>query len=279
MSSVEINNSAHVVEKEILRGIKIFALLNHMEVSTQQLQKVMYIIHEKRRMCIHKHTFILICEYMTIVEIVSLISTCKEYVSYEKYIWGFIQSQVQPISIIPPTPLNYKIIKQNIANDLYYFRIANMLGSEVYKNINSDEKQILKLLNIIKYYKQHSIGYRMHKYEIAATLKTRNTIIERETANVAAIFEDSRSFSEINPADNLPFYTIKPDMDMRYYGYNPDIEEEQKMGAIKIKWITGEYNTRAEYDYGSDDDNSEYDYYDVPGPYARYRIRKRPYYC
>jgi hypothetical protein len=92
-------------------------------------------------------------------------------------------------------------------------------------------------------------------------------------------------FTSMTDWHGNPLYTQKPDIDIRLYGFNPEIPEEKEKGEITLKWITGKYYLGGrDLKWVSPDnftpDHSDPVYRYIPINHTQwYRSKKKPQYA
>lgn len=271
-------------EKEIQRSILNFIQYMKLDVSSTQLGNFMKLTKEKRRMNLTKDTFLLTCEFLAGGEMVCFATTCKQYMEYYPYIWKFYQKQYFPKSIIPK--IDYKTIRLQASLDCYHFILFNRdyTNNVCWHEINEDDKTLRRISDDLGRLTINSINYRVrlitNKRNMISCHGTRNEYLS-ESDEKMKDFLETYSFNSLTDDSGTKYLTIKPDLDMRLYGFDPKIPEERKKGDIKIKWVTGEYNEFRDYNIRAyDDEEPGFEYYWGDDRYGdHYRVRIRPDYC
>jgi hypothetical protein len=272
----------NLIEKEIQAGVVFFACQFNVNITPSQMVTFMNLVRENRKIKLCQNTFLQVCQFLRMSDIVSFIATCKEYHIYEQYVWGIIQADYFPASLI--SKLDYKHIRSKMALEYYYFlkkKYNGLLLQE--KEIAEDEGYMVKRYDELKKMNNslNDIQVNSIKQELKALRNTR-------TASLAKIPVSDDRYRLLNLTQcsimdptGVPYLTIKQDMDMAIYGLDENDPYEKKIGIENNKWVTGEYNERIEYNYDSDDETSESDTdifeYNDPWEY-RYRIRIKPQY-
>jgi hypothetical protein len=203
---------------------------------------------------------------------------------YEKYMWAIIQTEYFPRSIIPS--IDYKSIKSSIALDYYYYmrdKEEPMCNHEA--NIRDDEQFMVKRYAELAELQPCMMNYKLHvssiKGELRALRKTRDASLNEMHTLKQSRLTNLAVCSIVDP-DGVPYYTIKPEMDISLYGLNKTDETESLIGIENNKWITGEYNEKRIYEFDPDSEANEpeppiFEYYNNHYD-TYYRTRIKPYY-
>jgi hypothetical protein len=230
-----------------------------------------------------KELYLNVCVFLNMSDIVILTTFCKEFMKYYSNIWGIIQDNSFPKSLIQKT--NYLSIRNSIAlkiwtNVLYY---NCFYTSNAYKKISDDETFIIKrsndLTQLNDMYDTHKGCMnvkKVHLGEISATKKTRDLEYNKLTPTVSSLLHDFKFCSKTDFTGEK-YLTIKPDIDMRIFGFDPTTKDGKKNAKECYKWITCMFNGEPDYEY----DNNDYEDHDIY-IYAynmengHYRCRKMP---
>lgn len=272
------------IEKEIERGIINFTRENGIMISKDMIDQFIKKTYYRRRLSLPQELYLYLCKYLFPTEIVSLTTLCKEYMTYYQYIWGIIQSYYHPKSIIPNN--DYLAIRQNIAINSWYSKINELNIKEYvhWARMETYEKIIQKKSQEISLLVPSYIDYKWKKSLYQLEIHTNKENRERSFYNCEKyhwLIEYYKFFSERDFNGNL-YYIIKPELDMRLYGLNPENKKDEQKWKVGLKWITGVYNnTREYYDVETDNDETDDDepyYYDHTGDRI-YRYRVRPDWC
>lgn len=270
------------IEHEIRRSIINFTKQHNIPLSDEQLVAFMADSYKCRRISLIQDTFLSVCEFLIPSEIVIFTTTCKEFMSYYPFIWGIIQSQYFPKSIIPN--LDYISIRQNMAIDCWWYKINKGDITEYYTwdEIVDDDVYIQKRFSELKKLVPSHIGYIWKKNtnlgEIKAMKETRLVSFDKSREIIYTLINDFKFISKKDDT-NEPYLTIKPKLDMRIYGFTPGNKDDKKKWEEGMKWITGKYTEEKDYDYDLDEerDYETYEYgFDYGYEYDMYRIRMRP---
>jgi hypothetical protein len=276
-----------VVEQEINRGILLFAKENNINLSDKEMIDIKEKTTRRRRIVLHKETFLLTCDCLSVHDIINFITTCKEFMKYYPFIWNNIQKKLFPYSIFISS--DYKLIRYKIVvdywysakcknNNVEYNNYFNQHYYDIFADIIYDDNIIEKRYGDIKKTNNHKIN-RTHNAEIVCTKRTRINCINKLSDNYIDMLKTFRYYCENDPSGDK-YATIKSDVDMCLYGLNPSCEEDMdEWTNVGIKWITGEYTTNKIYicvnEYNTDDDfeyGIDYDSY--------FKIRILPqYFC
>jgi hypothetical protein len=219
----------------------------------------MNIASSDRKINITKDVFLEVCQLLSMHAIISLIVTCKEYHNYEQYIWGIIQYQYFPKSLI--SRLNYKHIKTNIALDYYHcIKRKYHCISKIEKQIVGLELYIISLYDELKQFNKNILPDNTSILSIKEELAKTHYSIE-DILNKTGI-DDYRNFglkqilitfkqhSIIDPT-GVPYYTIKKDIDMALYGLDETDPNERKIGIKNNKWVTQVYDAHNDYQHNN----------------------------
>ena len=273
----------NLIEKEIQSGVVLFACQFNVNITPSQMVTFMNLVREKRKIKLCQDTFLQVCTFLRMPDIVSFIATCKEYHIYEQYVWGIIQAEYFPTSLIPK--LDYKNIRSKMSLGCYYF-LKNKYdeSSPQEKEIAEDEGYMVKRYEELNKINNNSVNA-SHLNSIMGELSSlRNT----RASSLAKIPDSDDKYRLLNLTQSsiidptgVPYHTIKQDMDMALYGLDENDPHERKIGIENNKWITGEYNDRIDYNYDSDDETPESDtsMFEYSHPWeGRYRFRIKPQY-
>ena len=211
------------------------------------------------------------------------LSCIDNYDYYFKHAWYKFNKFYYPKSLL--TEVNQ--IRDNIAIDSFYSYILNVSSYDFRIDaLIQCENLIIKLSD------------KMHLLDggIQEELDHRNTIHDKLLEIYTKRFDIYSTISEYDKEkiENFKYisnecwsgsktYTNKPKLDIRLYGFNPNIQEEREQGEIKIKWVSGEYNENWDNKWTAPDDFDPYyesdDFwysFDVT-EWVRYRVK--PDYC
>jgi hypothetical protein len=232
------------------------ALLEY-QTSNDSIDDFMKKKHKSRKMSLDKDTYISVCVFLKPHEIIKLTTSCKEYMKYYPYIWDGIQKYYFPKSLISNT--DYKIIRQNIAIDRWY----HLLNNER-KNQNPYINPIIEMERESYEQDQTLLDPEISKElngELFTDKDRESYIINIDTwiidsinemSNFAKnIFHDFRQFSIAPTYGNTDclYYAVKPDLDLRLYGLNPNNEYDVKLCKESLDWINGIKNSEKDYGY------------------------------
>ena len=222
--------------------------------------------------------FLHICCFLNIDEALNLTYTCKYYNNFEKYIWGdsWNYKEFFPYSLLKND--DYENIKNNIALDKYYYDLY--VNNIFFTNLNEIENQHYKCSKEIKGIK-FDYNYKRITYtkEMKSYAKEIKEIYEKLCC-CSKYFLDIYKFISVNN-----YYTIKKEIDMRIYGFNPEKKEDvDYWNNFGKKWAYYEINDESieiseeEYNNNNNEDYVEYfiendEYSDDIFYYKRY---KRP---
>jgi hypothetical protein len=257
------------IEQEITNGILLFAKERNINLSAREIANIKEKTTHRRRIVLHKDTFLLTCQYLTFYEIINFITTSKEFMKHYPFIWNIIQKKIFPNSIFIST--DYKVIRYNIVIDRWYNILYQQSNGdfdiyyESLKCILSDDTIIESRYNNIKETYNSKVT-RTHRAEINATKKTRASSVNRLPDNLMHMINLFSHYRENDP-DGDKYILIKSEVDMRLYGLDPSSEEDMdEWTNIGIKWVNGEfntnkikidmheYNTDSSFGYGIDDE-------------------------
>jgi len=245
-------------------------------INTQEtlINKFMERTNKARTLDLPIDTMLYIQDYLCPKDAIYLLTCCKKFMSMIHYFWIEFQKKMLPHSIIPITKNDYKTFTLNASLDKYYFYYDKF---DLY-TINIYENRIVNLTKELGKLMPDGLNYEVrlftHKKERESTYHDRNDILIDLAEDVVDFLVYFRHNS-ITDYEGKTYFTVKQKMDMRLYGFNPDIPEEKKKGEIVIKWITGEYNTSRNYDLSSRNYDEEYNL-DVDSDGDRYVTRKIP---
>ena len=248
------------IEKEIERGIINFTRENGIMISKDMIDQFIKKTYYRRRLSLPQELYLYLCKYLFPTEIVIFTTICKEYMTYYQYIWDIIQSYYHPKSIIPNN--DYLAIRQNIAINNWYSKINELNIKEYvhWARMETYEKIIQKKSQEISLLVPSYIDYKWKKSLYQLEIHTNKENRERSFYNCEKyhwLIEYYKFFSERDFNGNL-YYIIKPELDMRLYGLNPENKKDEQKWKVGLKWITGVYNNTREY-YDVETDNAETD--------------------
>jgi hypothetical protein len=299
-----IKTMSTYIEQEIARGIAVFVeSLKSKGCDISQYYNpdtVAAEIQSRRKMKVSRDSFLNICQYLTLSEMVGLSTICKEFMEYYPHIWNIAQLQLYPESLIPAS--NYINIRKNIALNYYYLKLNKKKKNSQWVLINKEENIMSKLDKSILasyYYDENTVKSVMDKNELQCRAEIRDNFfhkyihhkydyyyyngcnadlehMQQESDNLKAYLQCFRFVSKTD-SNGILYYTIKQDIDSSLYGWDPvkhPIEYDTKR-----KWIIGEYHDRYEAIFGNNTNNGSFEYeYDEWGVAIR-RYRIRPDYC
>ena len=227
------------IEQEIARGIAVFVeSLKSKGCDISQYYNpdtVAAEIQSRRKMKVSRDSFLNICPYLTLPEMVGLSTICKEFMEYYPHIWNIAQLQLYPESLIPAS--NYINIRKNIALDYYYWELSVKKNSQ-WVSINTEENIMLKLKDSIIYnkyidiYYESTIKINMDENELQCRTEFRdnffdnysavgnNEDIQKVSDNLKAFLQNFRFVSKTD-SNGILYFTIKQDIDSRLYGWDP----------------------------------------------------------
>jgi len=254
------------IDQEIKRGIVNFVNKYNIKIDQNLIDQFIKENHKRRRISLTEDTFLLMCEYLCPFEIIMMATLCKEFMAYYPKIWCVIQQRQFPNSLIPKS--NYILIRNQMAIDHWHCEV----NSYDYKSITewtvmeSDDKTIKKRSSCLTELTPSHVGYTWKKNvntaEIRSISKDRKSTFDECSAELRTFIDKFKFVSDRDYTGNQ-YYIIKPDIDMRLYGLNPENKEDEKKWAGVIKWVTYEYNEfDRDYTYVRSDpiDESIYEY-------------------
>lgn len=243
-------------EEEINKSIYSFIDEFNIDITNEQIQKFIKKDKERKNILLPLDIFLNICKFLHLYESVQYLYTCKYYNDFEKYIWSnsYEYKKYFPHSIIKND--EYNIIKNNIALERYYYTFYNI--KDKISDLPFIEEKHLKCKNELKNidicndynYKLISYTYEKKSYEIEIDY------IKKKLCPCAKKFFTNYQLCSIDK-----YYTIKQNIDMRMYGFNPEKKEDVDYWTnTGVKWIKREitenmyYNvTEIEYNNGIED--------------------------
>lgn len=179
--------------------------------------------------------YINICEYLDPDSIIRLTISHTNFYQHYKYIWGYIQKNYMPPSLIPI--LDYKDIIQQISLDKYYITQCSCFDEHIY-----DIHNIEKKMQVMERSEHFTINTKSNETAFV-WLKIQRDIILNKLSEVVHTTLMRWRFNSCSDCQHDKYYTIKPDIDIRFYGFNPLVAEDRAKGEIQFKWLTREYNT------------------------------------
>ena len=272
-------------EKEIDRHIINWEKykLSHSGPIKQVRQTYMAETKKKRRLSLPKDLYLSICKFLNMADMIKLTTLCKEFIEYYPYIWGVIQNNIFKKSLIPET--DYVTIRNSISIKIYtdVLHYNNWHTSNSWKEIEEDDRLIKQRSNDLLQLKNTYPGYEgciyaknTHLGEICAMKKTRETSYKKLLPSVKSLINVFKWCSNTDFTKEK-YLTIKPNIDMRLFGFDPETVYGKKCAIDCYKWLTYKYNEYYDYDYDryerKDYDTYMYEYSNEDG---HYRYRKRP---
>ena len=263
-------------EKKIEYYIRNFIKFADLDVSEKIIDTFMSKTTLARTLILPFDNMLMIEEYLTWKEYLYFSTCCKNHMSLLPYFWRSFKEVYFPKSIIPMN--EYKTFALNASLDWYYSYPAKYY----LENIRKHELRMAELTKIIDKLSPNNVNYKTRL--ITNTKERENEYRDRNDIllNPDEISDDVGDFLALYRHNSVvnysgeKYFTLKPDIDMRLYGFNPDIPEEKARGEIKIKWVSYEYNTLRDYNYilnGESDDEYEYRYeYNLEEDSDRYPI-------
>jgi hypothetical protein len=277
MPSLEHSVSRHIdkfIKEQEKRGYDIKGLT---------ALKITYIttLYNSRRLILPDDILLHMFEYLCLGDMITITSTSTKYRKLYPNIWGIFQTRAFPLSIIPQT--EYKTIRDSVALDEYYMILRNHAKKDInWLKINIEENHMTKINAELEYlqpkHMSYEIRYITNKNELNAGHERNLEILdETKDERLPKYLFEFLCVSKKMTTD-IPYFTIKKDIDSRLYGWNPitnPIEYETSR-----KWITGEYNDSYEYgEYGDMPQDPEYRYEMDSYWRLNRRFRIRPNYC
>jgi hypothetical protein len=270
------------LEKEIERALIAFSSEQGIKVSDEIISDFIKQMNIRRQLDLPKDLYLRVCDYIPNIDMITLTTLSKKNMKYYKHIWGLIQNIWCPKSIIPST--EYLAIRNNMAIDLWMFKNNCSETNYVCNDIHTIEKIIKSRSDDLANMKPCNVNYIWKKYshlgEIKACKKNRDIYLNELSSNIYE-FIKTLKFTSLTDFTGEKYFTIKPHLDGRLYGFKLDDPEDCAKWEIKLKWVSGEYTDQVdEYDYDMNNPGSTDDFLfniDVDG--TPYRIRIRPDWC
>ena len=238
---------------------------------------------KKRRLSLTKDLYLSICVFLNMSDMINLTTLCKEFMNYYPDIWRIIQYQKYPYSIIPDS--DYLSIRHSIAMKIWLdvLHDYNFDKSKSWKEIEEDDRLIklrtadlLHLKNTYPGYEGCMYAKNTHLGEICAMKKTRESSYDKLNGSVIDLI-DSFKFCSETDFTGEKYMTIKPEIDMRLFGFDINTKKGKKHAEDCKKWLSGEYNSKHDYQFDIHEPHANdiyvYDY-DDDGDY--YRFRRTP---
>jgi hypothetical protein len=110
-NNIAIMDSLSIIEKEIKRGITYYIYHSVDSKNIINVDAIMKKIHNSRRINLTQDTFLNVCSYLSINNMITFATLCKGYIPYYLLIWDIIKTLYYPFSIMPSS--NYLSIRQN----------------------------------------------------------------------------------------------------------------------------------------------------------------------
>ena len=273
------------IENIIKNNILQFAKENNININNEDLNLFMKNKHEKRTLSLNIDNYISVCEYLYASEILILTTLCKEYMNYHyKNIWNILQKRHFPNSTIPIN--SYLDIRNNIAIESWFSinRKFNCGFICKYDDINDIEIKIKKLSKELSTSHKRNINYTCktitNMNEMKYLKREREAYLNDISIYHKNAIDDYRFLSEKDYTGDY-YYALKPELDMRLFGLDPDNEIDKKNWIECMCWITGEYTKNKDYDFEPDeieleDPNQDVYTYYVDDDNCLYRIRIAP---
>jgi hypothetical protein len=225
-------------------------------------------------------TFIHICSFLPLSDVVTFSTLCRNFMEYYPYVWDAVRQQWFPASIAKN--LDYKDIRTALSLEHYYHGlIDHNVKDDDWVRINDAEKNMEKYSNLMKAAIENPNGdAKAHQYfhEYKCYEDDRFKAIAHTSKEMLSFLKEYQ-FNSLTNICNIQYLTLKPEINCEVYGLDP--ETDKHMARNKRGWMTGEYTTRVEYNYiSSEDDNPEdFVYGNDPISSEQYRYRIRPNYC
>jgi hypothetical protein len=281
--SDDIINIEKIVESGIVQFMKYIKQMHNINADQVDLGQFMTLYRARRTFRATQDTFLHICKFLHIDEMLRFSTLCREYMEYYPFVWDILHRRYFPESIAHP--LEYKEVKVAISLEYYYDTVLRgglgMHSDHEWKELNKSEQNMEKYNDLMTKAINNPDGdanatdyfteYKKYSTE-------RDNIFIRMGYNTKN-FLINHHFSSSTDALHTKYYTLKPELNCRVYGL--DHEKDKVKVRNTQRWMSGKYNSRPEYNYdpsiiGEDDDQYIYIEDLVPGERCRYR--KRPDY-
>jgi len=138
---------------------------------------------------------------------------------------------------------NTKDIRINASIDYYYEHIRpNRMDIKIIETLEDKLMILSEKMDVLDPTIPSELEERKHIYDIEMMdiYEKRHNILEN-TDKYTRNFLEKIKFVNNECWSGAKTYTIKPKIDIRIYGFDPEIPEEKEKGEIIIKWIKGEY--------------------------------------
>lgn len=259
--------------------IKYIKQIHDIDLNAIDISEFIKFYQKKRTFHTTQDTFIHICQFLTIGDIIKFSTLCREFIEYYPFVWDIIHKQWFPASIAQN--LSYKEIRTAISLEYYYHELVeHNMKDEDWIRINNAEKNMEKYAELMKVAIENPQGD-VQATEYFHNYKAHEDERVRAIAHVSyemIKFLNRYKFNSLINMCKIQYVTIKPEINCEVYGM--DHEKDKKMVRNKRGWMTGEYTSKVEYDYKSDDENiDEFVYAIDPVFNRRFRYRIRPDYC
>jgi hypothetical protein len=268
-------------EKEIEKALIRFSSEQCIKFSDEKISNFIKQMNIRRQLDLPKDLYLRVCGYISIIDMIILTTLSKKNMNYYKHIWGLIQNIWCPYSIIPST--EYLNIRNNMAIALWMSKYDCSETGYMWNDNNTIEKTIKSRSDDLANMKPSNVNYIWKKYahlgEIKACKKTRDVYLN-ELPSDAYEFLETFKFTSLTDFTGEKYFSIKPQLDCRLYGFKPDDPEDCANWVIKLKWLSGEYNDEDDYEYDRSDTGSRDDFlFNIDSDGTQYRTRIRPDWC
>lgn len=266
------------VNREIISSVtnfmKYIKTFHNISIDDVDISNFLCLYQEKRKFNPNLDTFMHICQYLQMNDIIKFTTICHEFMEYYPNIWHIINVRKFPLSIVQE--MHYTSIKLYVSLDYYYyFLVYNKMKNCEYYQINECEQYIFQYTQYINNDILHENDKLKYIAYINQYIKERECIIEK-TDNIMMNLLNTFRFNSLTDTFGNKYYTIKPEINCYLYGIDP------YRASNKMLWTYGVYSDEHMYNFSIENENldtSLFKYGYNPQNGERYVYNFRPDYC
>ena len=279
--SLEVFDFSKEAKYSAIYFIKYIKQTHNIDLANVDIAQFVDFYQKKRTFHTTQDTFIHICRFLEMPDILSFTTICREYMEYYPLVWDIIHRQHFPASIA--RELTHVDIRNAVSLEEYYHGLVDHgMKDDDWVRINNAEVQMKNYSDLMVAAIKNPTGdVNATNYftEYKKYVNERDSVFNWTSCTMKAFLETYK-FNSMADICKIKYYTIKPELNCEVYGL--DHEKDKNMVRNKRRWMTGQYTTRVEFNYDEsevDEDFSDITYGADPISGERFRYRTRPEYC
>jgi len=262
-----------VAEQEISAALR--RLSKYVHIPACVVSQVLRETYDARRYDLPRELHGEIMSFLSIYDTACLALTCKLLMSYKIEYWGELQHKFFLNTIVPDYETD--AIKAAIHYSLFYRdQIYDMESPSrkcmyqlKYQNLLKHEKGMVWLEEQIEKDRNNERAYRTNLSDYRSRERLQAEMYEELSEECKHLISYTFLANKRDRCD-IPYYTVKKPLDMRFYGFDEECSESDEMR----KWLEFEYDSDQSCEFDTEDDEDEnYTYNYHRQPPVRYRVR------